>query len=157
MACDYGFHTSKWVAAESWALTFRVLQPIVLIMFTVAVLEVLGTVLLGAVERSTAVASDRLVGGKPKLQQLEAAIDILQGKDVLVSLPAGYRKTLIYQLLLIAAREILLMSKATMPHDPIVLVLSPLISLMEDQVKRCSRLGLTDIHLTPSNCQEHSV
>ena len=32
-------------------------------------LEVLGTVLLGAVERSIAMASDRLVGGRPKPQQ----------------------------------------------------------------------------------------
>ena len=63
-----------------------------IIMSMVAVPEVLETVLLGVVERSIAVASDRLVGGRLKLQQLEAAMDILQGKDVHVPLKEGKAK-----------------------------------------------------------------
>ena len=58
------------------------------------------------IERNLTLASDRLVGDRPKLQQLEAAMSILQGKDVLVSLPTGYGKTLIYQLLPVAAERI---------------------------------------------------
>ena len=57
--------------------------------------------------RNLALASDRVVEGRPILQQLEAAMSIPQGKDVLVSLPTGYSKTLIYQLLPVTAEEIL--------------------------------------------------
>ena len=53
------------------------------------------------------VASNRLVGGSPNPQQLEACMSSLQGKDVLVSLLTSYGKTFVYQLLPIAATEIL--------------------------------------------------
>lgn len=125
-------------------------------MSTVAVVEALRKVPPGVIERNIVVASNRLVGGKPKPQQLEACLSILQGKDVLVCLPTGYGKTLVYQLLPIAAKEILRETKVYQ-LDPFVLVLSPLISLMEDQVKRCHRLGLSALYLFPSTCQSTAL
>lgn len=129
-------------------------------MSTGAVLEALRKVPPGVIERNLAVASDRLVGGRPKPHQLEACVNILRGKDVLVNLPTGYGKTLIYQLLPIAAKEILretCLEVLKTDLDPFVLVLSPLISLMEDQVKRCDRLGLTALYLIPSTCQSTAL
>ena len=69
-------------------------------MFTVAV--------VGSASRyyreKLVVASDRVVGDP---QQLEVCMSILQGKDVLISLPTSYGKTFVYQQLPIAATEIL--------------------------------------------------
>ena len=92
--CDYGYHTSKRASAGAGHLHSGYCKKAnnMLIMSMVAVPEVLETVLLGVVERSIAVASDRLVGGRLKLQQLEAAMDILQGKDVHEPLKEGKAK-----------------------------------------------------------------
>ena len=66
-------------------------------------------------------ASDRLVGGRSKPQQLEACMSNLQGKDVLVSL-------LIHQLLPIAATEIL--------HSCFLLAGDTHVPLKEGELKR---------------------
>ena len=69
-------------------------------------MEALGKVPPGVIERNLVVASDRLVGGRLKPQQVEACMSILQGKDVLVCLLTSYSKMPTYQRLPIAATKI---------------------------------------------------
>ena len=67
-------------------------------------------------------------------QSIEAA---LEGKDVFVTLPTGYGKSMIFHLLPLCARHLQL-SKA-----PIVIVVAPLLSLVEDQLAKVNkRTGL---------------
>ena len=75
----------------------------------------------GVIEKNLVVASDRLVGGRSKPQQLEACMSNLQGKDVLISL-------LIHQLLPIAATEIL--------HSCFLLAGDTHVPLKEGELKR---------------------
>ena len=65
-------------------------------------------------------------------QSIEAA---LEGKDVFVTLPTGYGKSMIFHLLPLCARHLQL-SKA-----PIVIVVAPLLSLVEDQLAKVTGLG----------------
>ena len=63
-------------------------------------------------------------------QQMEQAIKtFMQGKDVFVTLPTGYGKSLIYSVLPYAYDEL------RGCRGSIVIVVSPLLSLMKDQVK----------------------
>ena len=63
-------------------------------------------------------------------QQMVAIKTFMQGKDVFVSLPTGYCKLLIYSVLPYAYDEL------RGCRGSIVIVVSPLLSLMKDQVKR---------------------
>ena len=69
-----------------------------------------------------------------KKQQRSAIEATLSGKDVFVSLPTGFGKSLIYQLLPVCAEELALLSPVGPGFKPFVLIVSPLISLMQDQV-----------------------
>ena len=62
-------------------------------------------------------------------QQMVAIKTFMQGKDVFVSLPTGYGKSLIYSVLLYAYDEL------RDCRGSIAIVVSPLLSLMKDQVK----------------------
>ena len=86
-----------------------------------------------------------------KQEQYEAVTELLRGKDVFVNLPTGFGKSLIYQVLPICAREILsLVGKGENVGllNPFVLVLSPLQSLMQDQVKRLEDMSIASIYLS---------
>ena len=61
-------------------------------------------------------------------QQMVAIKTFMQGKDVFVSLPTGYGKSLIYSVLPYAYDEL------RGCRGSIVIVVSPLLSLMKDQV-----------------------
>ena len=74
-------------------------------------------------DRLSARARKRLVAG------------VLSGRDTLGVLPTGGGKTLCYQL-------------PAFMLDGLILVVSPLISLMQDQVDRARRLGLRSASLT---------
>ena len=69
-----------------------------------------------------------------KKQQRSAIEATLSGKNVFVSLPTGFGKLLIYQLLPVCADELALLSPVGPGFKPFVLIVSPLISLMQDQV-----------------------
>ena len=56
------------------------------------------------------------------------------GKDVFVSLPTGFGKSLIYQILPVCAEELAVLKPIGSEFKPFVLIVSPLISLMQDQV-----------------------
>ena len=80
---------------------------------------------------------------KPK--QLAAVSSILMGKDVFLSVPTGYGKSLVYQILPFCARHLLQLGPpgtTTLPArlSPTVIVVSPLVSLM-DQVAKLTRMS----------------
>ena len=68
-----------------------------------------------------------------------------RGKDVFVNLPTGYGKSLIYQALPTAFDAL----RSSSGH--IVVVVSPLISLMDDQVKFLTSIGIKALNLTSAS------
>lgn len=79
-------------------------------------------------------ASQRFGISELKEQQKKAVEATLCGKDVFVSLPTGFGKSLIYQLLPVCAEELAILSPVGPDFKPFVVIVSPLISLMQDQV-----------------------
>uniref|UniRef100_A0A8C6SGT9 DNA 3'-5' helicase n=1 Tax=Neogobius melanostomus TaxID=47308 RepID=A0A8C6SGT9_9GOBI len=77
---------------------------------------------------------------KPRLA-LQSFINTKQ--DVLALLPTGFGKSLIYQLAPLVAK---LMGFS---ENPVVAVVSPLIALMEDQIKEAAELGISATQLGP--------
>ena len=73
-----------------------------------------------------------------KPEQLAAIKSVFRGEDVFVSVPTGFGKSLMYQILPICARKLLRSCGSTLPADliPLVVVVSPLIALMQDQVSK---------------------
>jgi len=78
-----------------------------------------------------------------KNEQKKALFYLLSGKDVFVNLPTGFGKSLIYQLSPLVAEEL---SKRRYQNgnnqSGIVLVISPLVSLIKDQVKGLKQRGI---------------
>lgn len=78
-----------------------------------------------------------------KNEQKKALFYLLSGKDVFVNLPTGFGKSLIYQLSPLVAEEL---SKRHYQYGSIrsgiVLVISPLVSLIKDQVKGLQQRGI---------------
>ena len=76
--------------------------------------------------------------------QSRSAFNFLSGNDTFVSLPTGHCKSLIYQICPMIAQEVA--SVETMenrfPSDPMLVVISPLNSLIADQINSCERMGL---------------
>lgn len=71
-----------------------------------------------------------------KPAQLQAVRAILQGQDTFVNVPTGYGKSLVYQILPFCATFILeRLGKATL-GQPVVLIVSPLLALMQDQADK---------------------
>ncbi len=71
-------------------------------------------------------------------EQEECLVHILNGGDVVALLPTGFGKSLIYQLLPIVSE------KLGRPKfgKAIIVIVSPLVALMDDQVKEAAKLGL---------------
>ena len=76
-----------------------------------------------------------------KPEQESALVDFLDGKDVLAVLPTGFGKSLIYQL------APLVLKKINPSINPIFIVISPLVELMNDQIKEATKLGITAMRL----------
>ena len=86
-----------------------------------------------------------------KPEQHRAVAELLRGRDTFVSLPTGYGKSLVYQVLPACAREILLRVPGQIRDDafrPMVFVLSPLVSLMQDQAERLSDVNVSSTFLS---------
>ncbi len=82
------------------------------------------------------------LGYKELRPNQEAAIrNFLGGKDVFVSLPTGAGKSLCYSLLPRVYDEL-----RQTPYSSIVIVVSPLIALMKDQVKSMTRRGVRAVY-----------
>ena len=73
--------------------------------------------------------------------QSRSLFNFLCGNDTFVSLPTGHGKSLIYQICPAVARE-LASTENQFPSEPVVVVISPLISLIADQISSCERMGI---------------
>ncbi|XP_019624894.1 PREDICTED: ATP-dependent DNA helicase Q-like SIM isoform X1 [Branchiostoma belcheri] len=87
-----------------------------------------------------------------KCEQEKALKAFLSGEDVLALLPTGFGKSLIYQLVPLVCKAYLQTEgerSSLFPgvENPIVIVVSPLVALMEDQVKEAAKLGITAAQL----------
>ena len=77
------------------------------------------------------------------LEQRESIKAFFDGKDVFVNLPTGFGKSFIFQCLPIIADVV-----HSKPHGSSVVVISPLHSLMEDQVIYLNNMGIPAIAIT---------
>ena len=75
-----------------------------------------------------------------KQEQNRALFHLISGKDVFVSLPTGYGKSVIYQLAPLIVEEMARLDGDT--RSAIVLVISPLVSLIKDQVRHLKQKGI---------------
>ena len=78
-----------------------------------------------------------------KLEQEESILHIVKGTDVFVSLPTGYGKSICY-IVLPSLFDIL----RKVERKSIVLVVSPLIALMRDQVASITAMGITATYIS---------
>lgn len=76
-----------------------------------------------------------------KDEQKAALFYVLSGKEVFVNLPTGFGKSLIYQLAPLFAEELSRRQNGKV-RPAIVLVISPLVSLIKDQVKSLQQKGI---------------
>ena len=81
-----------------------------------------------------------------KKQQEESIFHFVNGSDVFVSLPTGFGKSLCYILLPAVFDTLRKQSKQS-----IILVVSPLIALMNDQVDSINAMGITAVKISSSN------
>ena len=81
-----------------------------------------------------------------KPEQLTAVESLLKGDDVFISVPTGFGKSLVYQLLPFCSESLLRSCKPSQTFkSPVVVVVSPLISLMHDQVSKLVAKGVKAI------------
>ncbi len=85
-----------------------------------------------------------------KPEQEECLVHILNGGDVVALLLTSFGKSLIYQLLLVISE------KLGWPKSgkAIIVIVSPLVALMDDQVKEAAKLGLCAAQLGVHNNRE---
>jgi ATP-dependent DNA helicase RecQ len=76
------------------------------------------------------------LGFKIKPKQLEAVTNIVRGLDTLCILPTSFGKSLIFQLLPAVFRRLNIFPA------PIIIVVSPLLSLIEDQISSANSINL---------------
>ncbi len=82
--------------------------------------------------------------------QEECLVHILNEGDVVALLPTGFGKSLIYQLLSIVS-ETLGMPKS---GKALIVIVSPLVALMDDQVKEAAQFGMCAAQLGVHNDRE---
>ena len=74
-------------------------------------------------------------------EQEKALRAFISRKDLLINLPTGYGKSLVFQMAPVVHEE-LSKNNDSFTAKPIVIVISPLISLMEDQVNSLTELKI---------------
>ena len=75
-----------------------------------------------------------------KKEQLDAVKLLLQGQHTFVNLPTGFGKSVIFNILSFCAESLLTTERS---FRPVVLVVSPLVSLMRDQVTKLKQQSIT--------------
>ena len=75
-----------------------------------------------------------------RADQKQALLHLISGRDVFVNLPTGFGKSLIYQLAPSIVEEMSRLGGKV--RSAIILVISPLVSLMRDQVQGLERKGI---------------
>ena len=81
--------------------------------------------------------------------QSKALFLVLNSEDTFVSLPTGHGKSLIYQLAPSVSKHLGLLSEV-----PIVLVISPLNALIDDQIASVTKQGITSCKLDASSLED---
>ncbi|XP_013397722.1 uncharacterized protein LOC106164373 [Lingula anatina] len=87
---------------------------------------------------------------KLKDEQKEALVHLLNGEDVFGVLPKGYGKSLIYEIVpkLFPICRQKKVGTSDIEIAASVIVVSPLISLMKDQIEEMIQLGLDSVYLS---------
>ena len=75
-------------------------------------------------------------------EQRQALFLFSNGKDTFAVLPTGHGKSLIYQ-----------MAKEMNKDRPVIIVISPLKSLIANQIRECGRFGLSSCKLEAENVE----
>ena len=89
--------------------------------------------------------------------QQQAVRLLLQGSNVLMSVPTGYGKSAVFYVLPECARLLLLKANRHVHRGcqhPCVLVVSPLISLMADQVAKLNKSGVAVAVQLGTDCHD---
>jgi len=73
--------------------------------------------------------------------QIQALYSFINGEDVFVNLPTGYGKSLIFQMAPLVHAWMHENVSTCWKKDPIILVISPLLALMQDQVRKLTSLN----------------
>ena len=81
-------------------------------------------------------------------EQMQAVSEYVKGKDVVVNLPTGYGKSLIYSLCALVCDN--LRNVKSKKERSMLLLISPLTALMDDQRLSLAQLGLSSLKLTPN-------
>lgn len=88
-----------------------------------------------------------------KEEQKRAVKAFVEGKDVFVSLPTGYGKSLCYALLPLVFDK----RRETVEKRSIVMVVSPLIALMKDQSAKFTERGVTAVRISDLESMDKNV
>ena len=89
-----------------------------------------------------------------KPEQLSAIDAILRGRDTFVSVPTGFGKSLVYQVLPFCA-DWLTGGRISTSSKPVVMVVSPLLSLMHDRLLRFVYAWMRVCTLQPPTVHEY--
>ena len=76
------------------------------------------------------------------VEQFKALFHFLNRRDTFVCLATGHEKTLIYHTAVLVARKVKIL-----PANPLVVVVSPLNTLIDDQRESCQRLKLKAVEM----------
>ena len=76
----------------------------------------------------------------------------LKGQDIFVSVPTGFGKSLIFQILPFSTE---FLTKLTMPSKPVVLIVLPLLSPMDNQVAKLTSKGIQAISVFGKHDTDH--
>ena len=101
-----------------------------------------------AVEKALEALKDSSIESLTKYQS-KVLFHLLNGEDTFVSLPTGHGKSLIYQLAPSFSKHLGLLSEVS-----IVLVISPLNALIDDQIASVTKLGITACKLDASSLED---
>lgn len=90
-----------------------------------------------------------------KPEQLAAVESLLKGDDVFLSVPTGFGKSLVYQLLPFCSDSLLRSCTSSQMFDSaVVVVVAPLISLMHDQVSKLVAKGVKAVCASGENSSD---
>ena len=91
-----------------------------------------------------------------KAEQKLIIEQIVRKRDVFGQLPTGYGKSLIFQLLP-GVLKLLSAKGHAFPANPLVVVISPLLSIVEDQVKYLKSLGIEAAYIGESKSKDEEI
>ena len=82
-----------------------------------------------------------------KLKKAQESLLLKSGHDCIGVLPTNYGKSVIFHLMPAVYKHF------NPNENPIVIIITPINALVEDQIKRCAQVGITAVHLTKENVE----